>query len=390
MTTTEDRLRAALRHKAATITAHPQAKARVQQRVRRTRRRLSIGVAATAVATAAAATATLVYLPSLDDDAGRRHALASPATSPKERSIKPMIKPVIEIYPPTSAVVRSAPFGQKGPKVDVWYSTLKGAQALCWAWASPQGDGGCHGTRKTSFDDIDYMVAERWRFGFDGEVSYGPAEDRVKSVTAQLSNGQERSGVLLRVRGFANQVWQVGVQGKDGIAKVVLKDGNGTVIKTLQRERKISLGHDCPSQQRPSTGAVQLASAGDTQISATWTGGCLYFWSSDHPMGLGSMEPAGSHSKGALLDGGAWWDHGPWWYGITGTDTARVEIQSPGGRRAPGTMTTLNWKNERVKLFAGILPQELQAGHTARRHTVIGYGSDGKVLWRMSSPLIPQ
>ncbi|WP_131738800.1 hypothetical protein [Actinomadura roseirufa] len=373
MNSMEDRLLAALDHKAATFTADPEARDHVRRRVRRTRTRNTVGVAAAVVVAGAAVTTGVLALPGLDDGAGRGHALAQSAGSPTHDPAS-----WIRLHPPAGKVARTTPLGKEGPMTDVWFSAVEGRRALCWTWSPAPASGlqgSCSSSDTRPFEREFQVTAAT---GFDGSVSIGLAEDRARSVTAVLADGTRRPGSLLRAEGFPSKVWQVGAPGKVSITAVELADAHGTVIRQLNKTR-IPAGPQCSDQKRPSAGAV-LLTGGAPRISATWAGGCLNFWSGDRTRGIGDLRPGGSLTK-AAQDGGSWWNDGPWWYGITGAATARVEIQFPGGRRE-AAMKTPDWKNEQVKLFVGTLPQ----GQAARGLTAIGYDSGGKILWRRTMP----
>jgi hypothetical protein len=213
--------------------------------------------------------------------------------------------------------------------------------------------------------------------GRTGEMWLGFADDRVASVAVQLTRGGEIPGSLMAVKGAPYRLWQAGTPGRDTIRSFVFRDGSGAVLKRVP-------ARPCSDQRPPASGQVRLAGAGHDRLTATWTGGCLVFWTGGRS--VGDLHSDGRLTMTSEQDGASWWwGWSRWWYGVTGVTTKRVELTLPDGRRISGQVVQPGWRGQRVALFAGELPQGV-SGHNIHRATVTGYDAAGKVLWRRAMP----
>ncbi|OLT34794.1 hypothetical protein BJF79_32960 [Actinomadura sp. CNU-125] len=390
MSTIEERLREALHGEADGYTARPDAKARIHHRVRRRRARFA---AAGALAAVAVAGASVPVLTGGDVQRDGRQVLTPSSTGPG----RPGPKTLRDLNPPTGEVLRTDPVGGRVSRTDVWYSTVNGEAALCWSWSSTPNVGGCASPASPEPDDAYAAHFGEYLGGppIGGEMAIGVASPDVASVTAELADGRKATGRLLHGSGFPHPVWQVG--GLGAIEKVVLADAGGEAIATIEKQ---DAGTDpgCPLRTRRPDGAVEL---GGTGVAANWDGQCLVFWNGAETAGwlqpenalLEADRPGGSLTDEARRDGGHLWTSGNRWYGVTGTQTERVEFELSDGTRVEVRTIVPPW-DEKVALFAGTVPpgygpQGAPADGPLTGYgvegTATGYGADGTALWHLRS-----
>lgn len=211
------------------------------------------------------------------------------------------------------------------------------------------------------------------RTGTGGEMAYGVASNRVASVTVKLTDGGELPGRLVRLNDSA-QFWQGGAPEAGTVKEYVFKDKDGKVVWHYPWVWKpLPPGTFCRSPvRRPAAAAVDLARTGNSRLSASYLDRCVTFWHGGNKGGLNSLDR--SHVPARVW---ARWASDRWWYGMADPATARVELQSPDGRRIPGRVIRPAWEGAQVVLFVG----DLQRERDLRDGTLTGYDEAGKVLW---------
>jgi hypothetical protein len=308
-------------------------------------------------------------------------ALARPTATPGLGELRAALAD----QPPIGEVI-SLPLQskKKGMGAVVWFSKVRlrtgGTGVILCAWSRTESSGGtvCEGPDLSATTHADHMNGAS--SVQSGEALYGSADGRVASVTTRLTNGGRRPGFLTRPKGAPLQVWQAGSADTRSVQAVEFNDSAGKVIGRITPEHGSKQPVHCDDQEMPTGGVVELAKAGADRLSATWKGNCLTFWAAAKP--VGSLRTTSSLTQAARQDGATWWSSGSWWYGITGPTTTRVELRFSDGHRISTRLTRPAWAGEQVTLFAGVLPP----GRAVHGAEAIGYGADGKVLWRKPMP----
>ncbi|WP_188187370.1 hypothetical protein [Nonomuraea sp. SYSU D8015] len=203
-------------------------------------------------------------------------------------------------------------------------------------------------------------------------VHYGPAGDDWEWVEAVLSDGRRVRAEFFRGDGAPLRIWHVAVPLDAEVGGYVMKarDATARPIPVLDKA--------CGRQaERSEAERVTL----DAGVTALLSGACMAFWENGEVQaGLPGPIPGGKLSD-LLLDAGQpvyWADTGRAWYGYAPAGTAKVELALKGGATGTARAVPDPW-GQGVTLFAGPKPE---GGDFGAEATLIGYGADGKELWR--------
>jgi hypothetical protein len=262
MNTIEDRLREALRERAAQSPIDPDAWAHTVTRSRRrsgrperpaTWTRVMIPVAAAAAVVAIVAGAT-VLTGGLRGGSGatRTSASASPSVVSGAPAPPGPGNSVIKGTTVLSAIIPvKLTAGQQTTWTFVWFSRpdtgpYRGIQLCSVTYgAGYAGAGGCQPP---------VLEAGQGYAGGVDPVRMIATDQQVASATALLPHGRSVSGVLAFGRGFPDKIWLVVVPGEER-ATVVLRNAEGQVVKRMSYQRQ-----DPTAGPLPLSGGIKLFS----------------------------------------------------------------------------------------------------------------------------------
>jgi hypothetical protein len=420
MNTIEDRLREALRERAAQSPIDPDAWEQTRARSRaatgaRGRRRwrrpdrflIPAAAAAAVVAIVLGVTATVNSTRSAHP--APAVTKLRPAASPKGR--KPPSGPFfIDDYPPVSALLAfpvTAPgtgrtavayawLGYTSP--DVWLDQLQGLKS-CTDVEYPSGNasGDCMPLPQLSAGDPARVTDSTYMGASNGPlVLQGLAVNRVASVTAVLPGGQVIPGLVKTGRGFPDKAWAVVAPADEATYKpvsgvrLVFRDASGAEVATLSTA--VLKG---PLQiTQPSSGGIPVFTApktraGDSSVTAYLIDGYVGFFLPEPRAGaMGWMAPQLASGPPALAglsvllagESGASPGMVIEAFGYTHADVARVVLRMGDGPPV-STSTLAAWPGSGLRLWAVPLWTGTESqGNGQQVVTATGYNAAGQAV----------
>ncbi len=400
MNTIEDRLRDALRERAAHSPIDPDAWARTVARSRRRPGRapgwskfmIPLAAAAAVVAIVAGATALTGHGGS---GGGSGATGASPSASPAAVSGAPAPPgPGNSLIKGTTVLSAIIPVkltaGQQTTWTFVWFSrpdsgSDRGIQ-LCFVidGAGYDGSGGCQPPV--------LQAGQGYPGGVD-PVRPIATDQQVASATALLPHGRSVSGVLAFGRGFPDKVWLVVFPEADN-ATVVLRNAAGQVVK------RISYRGQYPTPAQPRSGGIKLFSYpadSDSPKAGTMTayllngslvgvnGKVVGFWSSgpDSSFSIANV-PASGPPAVSNFGGGSWMNGAKVmeYYGYAHANVARVVLRLQDGNQY-SAQTTAAWPGSGLRLWHFAVPIKAAISETGKK-VMLGYNTAGQVVWQQT------
>jgi hypothetical protein len=398
MNTVEDRLRDALRERAAHSPIGPDA---WEQTVARSRRRparaptwsrfmIPAAAAAAVVAIVAGATALTGHGGPHGGSAGAGGAAsASPSASwvpappgPGDYSIKSV--------PPTSAIVPvRLTFGKQVTWTFVWFGRMKSDPSEGIQLCSVTDGGGFYGSGGCG--PVQLQAQQGFVAG-TGTIKFIVSGRQVTSLTAQLPHGRSVSGVSAWGRGFPDKVWLVSYPSQDN-ATIVLRNASGHVVSRL------SITAEYPAPSQPRSGGIMVFSFPADSIEAhagTMTaylldgqvigvnGQVVGFWTSDSGSVISNVPASGPPAVENL--GGSWLRGAKVveFYGYAHGNVTRVVLRLPDGRQY-GAQTTAAWPGSGLRLWHFSVPVKA-ATFEPGQQVMLGYDAAGQVVWQKTGP----
>jgi hypothetical protein len=349
MNTVEDRLRDALRERAAHSPIDPDAWEQTVSRVRRPARtrawsRFIVPAAAAAVVVAIVAGATVLT------GRGAPHGGSGRSASPTASASAIPAPPgpgdyLIQQTPPVSAIVpvKMTIDGQV-TWTFAWIGYDKGDRGEGLNLCSMTHGGGYDGSGGCGLAQIPARQVAVYTGG-TGSIKQGVSTRQVTSVIARLPGGRSVAGVVVSARGFAGKVWLVDFPVADN-AQIIFRNASGLEIGHL------TVAGSPPFPSRPRSGGITVFHypAGVVDSKAGWMtayllrDGQVGFWSSDNVDSAVSAGPAlgppavglvgGDYQSGTKLAE---------FYGYAHENVTRVVLRLADGREY-GAQTFAAWK----------------------------------------------
>ncbi len=395
MNTIENRLRDALRERAAHSPIDPDAWARTVARSRRrsgrTRAwsRFVIPLAAAAAVVAIVAGATALTGHGGPRGAPGRAVSASASPSPSGAPAPPGPGDyLIKSTPPSSAIVPvKLTVGPQTTWTFVWFGRMKGDPGegiqLCSETdgAGYGGTGGCGPVQ---------LQAQQGFVGGAGTIKLIVSDRQVTSLTARLPDGRGVSGVLAFGRGFPDKVWLVNYPSQDH-ATIVLRNAEGHVLSRL------SIAAEYPTPSQPRSGGIKLFDYPAGSVSPTAgtmtaylldgrligvNGRVVAFWESDSSSVISNVPASGPQ---AVVNFGSGWLRGAKvaeFYGYAHSNVARVVLRLQDGKQY-GAQTTAAWPGSGLRLWHFAVPVK-SVTFEPLQQVMLGYDAAGQVVWQKS------
>jgi hypothetical protein len=390
MNTVEDRLRDALRERAAHSPIDPDAWEQTVARVRRPVRARTWSRFVIPAAAAAAVIAIVAGATALTGLGGQRGSGAAHSTSPSASASAIPAPPgpgsyLIQQTPPVSAIVRvKMTIGGQTTWTFAWVGYNKGDRGeglnLCSLTDGGgfDGGGGCGPAQLAAHQVAVYS-------GGSGSIRRGVSIRQVASVTAQLPGGRSVAGVVLSARGLAGQVWLVNYPTADS-AQIVFRNASGHEIGHL------AVAGNSPFPARPSSGGIIVFHypAGVIDAKAGWMtayllkGGQVGFWSSDNADSVVSSGPASEPPAVGMMGGG--YPNGAKlaeYFGYAHENVARVVLRLADGKQY-SAQTFAAWPGSGLRLWAFSVPTDMLRVKLGQ-DVMMGYDSAGHVVWQLRS-----
>jgi hypothetical protein len=393
MNTVEDRLRDALRERAAQSPIDPDAWARTVARSRRrlgrapmwSRFMIPAAAAAAVVAIVAGATALTGHGGPRGGSGATRSSSASPSASGAPAPPGPG-NYLIKGTPPISAIVPTKlTVGSQTTWTFVWFGRLKSDPGEGILLCSVTDGGGYLGSGGCG--PVQFQAQQGFVEG-TGTIKLIVSDRQVTSLTALLPHGRTVSGVSAWGRGFPDKVWLVNFPGQDN-ATIVLRNASGHVVKRL------SITGVYPTPSQPRSGGITLFSypAGSIAPSAgTMTaylfdgrvigvdGRVVGFWGSDSSSVISNVPASGPPAVENL--GGSWLRGAKVveYYGYAHENVSRVVLRLPDGRQY-GAQATAAWPGSGLRLWHFSVPIKA-ATFESGKQVMLGYDAAGQVVWQ--------
>ena len=373
-----ERLREALRERAAQSPVSPDAWSRTLARTRRhtwapawTRFVIPAAAAAAVVAIVAAATVLTGHggLGGGHRSGGASRSASAPPARPAPLSQQDYL---IKQDPPVSQVVTvKTGTGRLAQWVYVWYARMKGGHGtvLCSEarWGTFTAGAGCQTFRLSAHQPAALT-------GGSVSVMVGASGGQVASVRAHVPGGQAVTGQLVSGRGFPARVWVVNLQDY-GTATIVFLDAAGRQVGQLP-----ILGPGLPASGKPQHGGITVSHGNGFTWTAYLVNGQVSFWSGNWMLGYSTTLPASWPPEVTVffnrLSGGIPGPSG--FYGYAHDDIARVTVRLASGQLLTAR-TFPGWPGSGLRLWVAPVPSGLRS---APRYVALGYDSAGHLVWQ--------
>ena len=394
MTTVEDRLRDALRERAAHCPIDPDA---WQQTVARTRRAdraagwLRFGIPAAAAAAVVAIVVGVAALTGLGGlRSGPRGTIgATPTASPSGRPAPPGPGSYeMQQAPPVTAVVpvKLIVDGQT-TWTFVWFGYLKNDRAegivMCTVTdgAGYHGGGGC-GPANVPAHQVGY------RNGPCGSITMGTALKQVTAVSAQQADGRTVPAVLVSGRGFPYKFWavsryyaannQIIFRGADG-AELGQLPGDWYYCSFRPHSGGITMFRYPADVDGPAPGEIDAYLLNGKVLNLNGT--IVVFFDSMNSPAIAGV-PASGPPAVVVATVDTLGSPKPFmeFYGYAHENVTRVVLKLPDGRQY-GAQTFAAWPGSGLRLWA--FPVPASAAFISHQNVWVGYNAAGQVVWQM-------
>jgi hypothetical protein len=400
MNTIEDRLRDALRERAARSPIDPDAWPRTVARSRRrlvrapmwSRFMIPAGAAAAVIAIAAGAT-VLTGHGGLRGGSGATgvSSVRPPASGPSASGAPVPPGPgnyLIRYDPPLTTIVPiKLTTGRQTTWTFVWFGRLKSdpGEGIQLCSVTDGGDyyggGGCA--------PVQLQAQQGFVEGSD-TIKLIVSDPQVTSVTAQLPAGRSVSGLGALGRGFPYKVWLVNFPTQDN-ATIVLRNAGGHVVKRL------SITGEYPPPAQPRSGGVVLFRYPADSVAATAgtmtaylldgrlvgvDGPVVGFWGSNGNSVISNVPATGPQT---IVNLGGSWLRGATvveYFGYAHQNVTRVVLRLSDGRQYDA-QTTAAWPGSGLRLWHFAVPVNAASFEPADQ-IMLGYDAAGQVVWQKS------
>jgi hypothetical protein len=390
MNTIEDRLRDALRERAAQSPVDPDAWTRTVARVRRPARARAWSRVVIPLAAAAAVVAIVVGATVLTGGGhgGSGATGTTPSASPSVTGAPAPPGPgnyLVKSDPPSSAIVPiKLVVGNQTTWTFVWFGRMKTDPGEGIQLCSVTDGGNYYGGGVCASPGLQ---AQQGYVSGAGSIRLIVSDKQVTSVTAELPNGHSVSGESALGRGFPEKVWLVNPPTEDG-ATIVMRNAAGQVVKRL------SITGQYPTPSQPHSGGIKLFSYPAHSISTTAgtmtayllngsligvKGKVVGFWGSDSSSAIAGVPASGPPAVENI--GGSWTNGAKVaeYYGYAHANVTRVVLRLPDGRQY-SAQTTAGWPGSGLRLWHFAVPVKA-ATFEPRQQVILGYDAAGQVVF---------
>ena len=394
MTTVEDRLRDALRDRAAHCPIDPDA---WQQTVARTRRAdrsagwLRFGIPAAAAAAVVAIVVGVAALTGLGGLRGGSTATkgATPTASPSGMPAPPgPDSHAMQQAPPVTAVVPvKLIVGSQTTWTFVWFGYLKNDRAEGIVMCTVTDGAGYHEGGGCEPANVPAHQAG-YRNGPCGLITMGTALKQVTAVSARQADGLTVPAVLVSGRGFPYKFWavsryyaannQIIFRGADG-AELGQLPGDQYYCSFRPHSGGITMFRYPADVDGPLPGRIDAYLLNGKVLGVNGT--IVVFWDSMNSPAIAGV-PASGPPTVVVFTVDTLGSPKPFmeFYGYAHENVTRVVLKLPDGRQY-GTQTFAAWPGSRLRLWAFPVPADAAF---VSRHTIwVGYNAAGHVVWQM-------
>jgi hypothetical protein len=389
MNTIEDRLRDALRERAAQSPVDPDAWTRTVARVRRPARARAWSRVVIPLAAAAAVVAIVVGATVLTG--GPHGGSVTPGTSasasPSASGAPAPPGPGNSLIKGTTVLSAIIPIkltaGKQTTWTFVWFSRQDSGSDRGIQLCSVTDGGGYFGSGSCGSPEL------QGQQGFvegTGTIKLIVSDRQVTSLTAQLPDGS-LAGLSAWGPGFSDKVWLVDYPEEDN-ATIVMRNAAGQVVKRL------SITGQYPTPSQPHSGGIKLFSYPAHSISTTAgtmtayllngsligvKGKVVGFWGSDSSSAIAGVPASGPPAVENI--GGSWTNGAKVaeYYGYAHANVTRVVLRLPDGRQY-SAQTTAGWPGSGLRLWHFAVPVKA-ATFEPRQQVILGYDAAGQVVF---------
>jgi len=394
MSTVEDRLRDALRERAAHSPIDPDAWQQTVARIRRSDRTagwLRFGIPAAAAAAVAGIVVGATALTGL----GGAHGGAT-ATKEATSTASPSGMPAppgpsyyeMQQAPPVTAVVPvKLIVGGQTTWTFVWFGYLKNDRAEGIAMCTVTDGAGYDGGGACGPENVPaHQVA--YTNGPYGSITMGTALKQVTSVSAQLPGGRTVPGKVVSGRGFPYEFWAV-VRYAGESAQIIFRGASGAELGHLT----VAAQYNAPS--RPNSGGItvftypaDVENAGPGRMTAYLLNGRVLgvngqivgFWDSTNSSAISTIPASRSPAVVVFTTGGSPKTSLVEFYGYAHENVTRVVLKLADGRQY-GAQTFAAWPGSGLRLWAFPVPTAVAFASPAKE-VLTGYGAAGHVVYQ--------
>jgi len=394
MTTVEDRLRDALRERAAHCPIDPDAWPQTVARTRRAHRArgwFRFGIPAAAAAAVVAIVIGVTALTGLGGPRGGPAATkgAAPTASPSGMPAPPgPDSHAMQQAPPVTAVVPvKLIVGGQTTWTFVWFGYLKNDRAagivMCTVTdgAGYHAGGGC-GPANVPGHQVGY------RNGPCGSITMGTALKQVTSVSARQADGRIVPAVVVSGRGFPYKFWAVS-RYASAILQIIFRGADGAELGQLPgdwyycslrpRSGGITVFRYPADVDGPAPGRIDayLLNGKVFGVNGTIVG----FWDSMNSQAIPAVPASGPPAVNVFIETGGYPKQTfVEFYGYARESVTRVVLKLPDGRHY-GAQTFAAWPGSGLRLWAFPVPADV--AFVSRQNVWVGYNAAGHVVWQM-------
>lgn len=394
MTTVEDRLRDALRERAAHCPIDSDAWPQTVARTRRAGRAAGWFRFGIPAAAAAAVVAIVVGVAALTGLGGLRSGPrgtigATPTASPSGTPAPPGPGSYeMQQAPPVTAVVPvKLVVGGQTTWTFVWFGYLKNDRAegivMCTVTdgAGYHGGGGC-GPANVPAHQVAY------RNGPCGSITMGTALKQVTAVSAQQADGRTVPGVVVSGRGFPYKFWavvryaaantQINFGGAYG-AELGQLPGDWYFCSFRPHSGGITVFRYPADVDGPRPGRIDAYLLNGKVLGVNGT--IVGFWDSMNSPAISAAPASGPPAVVVFTDtGGTPKSRFVEFYGYAHENVTRVVLKLPDGRQY-GAQTFAAWPGSGLRLWAFRVPADV--AFVSHQNVWVGYNAAGQVVWQM-------
>jgi hypothetical protein len=411
MSTVEDRLRDALRERAARAPIDPDAWPRTVARSRRRRpgrRWLRAGAPVAAAASIVAIVIAVASIVGTAPGGGTRGtpssaSASSSASSSASASARPCTVDRVRLICASAVVQVKQGSGAQATVTSFYFGYVISPRTglasrsldFCAMVSGPRRPSGTSGGGNCTESSLDAGELAS-SAGQALDVQYGLAARQVTSVTAVLTNGRRVPGVVVSGRGFPDQAWQVRYPPQDAATLLFFDSAGHQVSKLLMPAIDVTYVLPQASYERVPSGGIRMFSTAAVTMTTFLVKGSITFVDSVTSRGvisnswLGGFPAAGWPAVTALLGSGTYFG-GNECFGYVHAGVARVVIRLSNGFQTTVPAFRPGWPGSGLRLFAAVLPGSLFPEHPADsgdelQGVITAYDAAGHVM--AQEPLI--
>jgi hypothetical protein len=272
--------------------------------------------------------------------------------------------------------------------ISLWYARTDKGTALCVRVKNRTGSGSAECRQPLGAEEVtEQGSTETFPGPATGLLMYfGTARDRAARVTA-LTDAGKVPGTIHHPKGAPYGIWTVTVPSGKPVTAFEFAGREGKTITRIERQQRFvnpeaNAAPVGPTVEMPGKLAVGLYETPDKTLIWKLDGQAVGRMHSLTPGGV--VVERGGPNKPLIDMGGKpmnveLGDHKEHWFGITSTETARVELVFKDGTTVKARTRPDPWKIGGFRLFAGTQRHSEDMYRDGFR--IIGYNKDGAKLW---------